>query len=70
MVAISHSKNLPFIDCVPFKQGSSASSKHFSLFFEYKFPIQGLAPEIYVSDRLLKAFNRGNIKSFELQRNV
>jgi hypothetical protein len=29
MVAISHNKNLPFIDCLPFKQGSSASSKHF-----------------------------------------
>jgi hypothetical protein len=29
---------------------------------EDKFPIQGLAPEIYVSDRLLKAFNRGNMR--------
>jgi hypothetical protein len=55
MVAISHSKNLPFINCVPFKQGSSALSKHFSFFFEDKFPIRGLAPEMYVvSDQLLR----------------
>jgi hypothetical protein len=31
--------------------------------FEDKFPIQGLAPEIYlVSDQLLRAFNGGNMR--------
>jgi hypothetical protein len=49
MAAISHSKNLPFIDCVPFKQGSSESSEHISFFFQDKFPIRGLAPEIHVA---------------------